>query len=133
MDSQEILNLARDHRSYEHWHVFTGVKHPANENSLAPHDPIPLMVITENALIEYVSSVIPIKTLLFEEVKDIHLRIVEKELQEDVWLFLVDIRLTDYHDRWSYWSVQPNFQEKREIIIQRFIETYTLYKLSQSK
>jgi hypothetical protein len=133
VDDQEILNLAWHHQSPEYWHIFTGVKHTTNENLLTLHDPIPLVIITENSLTEYVNSAIPIKTILFEEVKDIRLRIVEKELQEDVWLFLVDIRLTDYSDKWSYWSLQPNFQEKRDIIIQCFIESYTKYKIPKNK
>ncbi|MEU2060818.1 hypothetical protein [Streptomyces sp. NPDC013455] len=132
-DPRAIVRQAREGPVPANWRVFTkrrgkvsGFLHRTS------HDPDPLLVITPDAVIEYVDEHKPVTVVEFGELSEIDLRMTGQSFSDSsrvslsVWL---DLRFRDGGSRgWRSVSFADDLH-----VIQGFIEAYGAHKAARGR
>lgn len=133
MDVQAILAQARSGDVPSNWEVFAGKVHDVNIVDGTENDPLPLLVITNKYLIEYINYGIPLTIIPFADFQEVRLEIVRKEFAYYLVYTRINMRLIDINGKRHYWNPQPNFEDQQDLILQRFIEAHLRYRLQNDK
>jgi hypothetical protein len=131
MDVQAILVQARNGNAPADWDVFEGKVHDVNVVEGTENDPLPLLVITSEYLIEYINSATPLTIIPFADFQEVRLEIVRKEFAFYLVYTRINLRLIDFNGKRHYWNAQPNFEDQQDVILQRLIEAHLKYRLQK--
>jgi hypothetical protein len=79
MNAMEILTHVRQNTNPNTWQIFKGKRHHINDNAEVSRDDLPLLVITQEEIVEYIHAYLPITLLSFASIKEVYLQLVEEE------------------------------------------------------
>jgi hypothetical protein len=121
-DYPSILKQVHAGQKLEDWIVFEGKRHVTDSFAKAEDDVLPVLVITDEGIIEHVYAKQFTLVIPFSQVEDLRFIIVDKGEFTLIQLYYV------LNGKRFYWSPQPNF-ESVDLIYQRCIESHARYSL----